>query len=741
MEISQLKELLNKLSLEEKIGQLIQLSGEFFSEDQAMLVGPQQKLGINQEMIGLSGSVLNVTGAKKVREIQTNYLNNVDHGIPLLFMSDIIYGYRTVYPIPLGFSTTWDPELIEKGYEIMADEAVAGGAHVTFAPMVDLVRDPRWGRCLESLGEDHFLSSLYSQAMVKGIQKELGATKGLAACVKHFAAYGAAEGGRDYNNVDMSERRLRSEYLPPYKAAIDAGTKMVMTSFNTVDGVPATGNKWLLNDILRKEWGFDGVIISDYAAVQELITHGYAEDESDATLKALEATNDIDMKTSCYANNLADLVNTGKLDSSKIDEAVWRVLCLKNELGLFEDPYRGASEERELTDIFTKENRETALEIAENSMVLLKNKENILPLAKSSKVALIGPYADSQELMGLWAVHGQMSDVKTLKEAFEEKIGSKQVHYTKGCDMLENYDFLGEFGIPIQVIGNYQLTEEEKQAEHAKALAYAKQVDVVIMALGEHTLQSGEAGSRTQLRLPEKQRELLNDIIKLGKKVILITFSGRPLVLTEEFEMVDGLIQAWFPGTEGARALTNIIFGDKNPSARLTQSFPHNEGQIPVYYNSFITGRPENSETHSGRFVSKYLDAPNQPLFSFGYGLSYHETKYKNLEISTTELTLQTSIVATIEVENLSDSQGEEVIQLYIQDQKGSVVRPVKELKGFKKVLLEPLSTTKVEFEITEEMLRFYTRDLTFESESGLFNLMLGKNSDEFLQVEFELIK
>lgn len=741
MNETKLRELLNSLTLQEKIGQLVQLSGEFFQEDDSLIVGPQSKLGINKEILPYIGSVLNVTGAKKVREIQSNFLKEKKHPIPLLFMSDIIYGYRTVYPIPLGFSTSWDPDLIEKGYEYMAKEAVAGGAHVTFAPMVDLVKDPRWGRCLESLGEDVYLSSRYSEAMVKGIQKDLGSEKGLAACVKHFAAYGAAEGGRDYNNVDMSERRLRGEYLPSYKAAIDAGCKMVMTSFNTVDGIPATGNEWLLKDILREEWGFDGVIISDYAAVQELIAHGYALNEADATLKAFNATNDIDMKTACYANELEPLIEEGKLSIKKIDEAVWRILCLKNELGLFEDPYRGVSEEREKQEIFTSENRAIALEIAENSIVLLENKEKCLPLNQETKVALIGPYADSRELMGLWAVHGRMNDVKTIKESFEEMVGEENLLYTKGCDMLEDYSFLGEFGIPLDMLAAYEMSDEDKEKEKLNAIKIGKEADVIVLALGEHTLQSGEAGSRTSIRIPEKQKELLSELTKLNKKIILVTISGRPLVLTEEQEQVDALIQAWFPGTEGANALTNIIFGKKNPSARLTQSFPYNEGQIPIYYNGFNTGRPEKSETHSGRFVSKYLDAPNLPLYSFGYGLSYHATDYRDLELSSSTLTKETCIEVNVTVENKSDRSGDEVVQLYIRDLAGSVVRPIKELKEFKKVHLNPKEQKVVTFSITEEMLRFETYKKGFTSELGEFEVMVGPNSNDVLISEFELVE
>lgn len=738
MKKQQLQTLLDELSLEEKIGQLIQLSGDFFQEDEAMLVGPQKKLGINEEMVELVGSVLNITGAEKVRQIQDNYLAKSRHKIPLMFMSDIIYGYRTVYPIPLGQAASWNPDLIEKGYQKIAAESVAGGAHVTYAPMVDLVKDPRWGRCLESTGEDVYLNSRYAEAMVKGFQHNFDEGKGLAACVKHFAAYGAGEGGRDYNHVDMSERRLRQEYLPAYRAAIEAGSKLVMTSFNTVDGVPATGNKWLMNDILRKEWGFDGVVISDYAAVQELVTHGYAENNKEATYLAMEASNDIDMKTACYANYLSELVAEGRISMTQLDQAVWRVLTLKNDLGLFEDPYRGATIAGEETGIFTSENKAMARQIAGESMVLLKN-NHVLPLKPEQKVALIGPYADSRELMGLWAVHGRIEDVTTIHDAMREH--SSEVQYEQGCDMLQDYGFLGEFGFSQKIISGIQLDEKEKQRTREAALTLAKEADVIVMALGEHTLQSGEAGSRTSLRIPTKQQELLKEISTLGKPVVLITISGRPLVLTEELELVDALIQGWFPGTEGGHALADILYGKVNPSGRVTQSFPVNEGQIPVYYNGYSTGRPENESQHSGRFVSKYLDAPNQPLFPFGFGLSYHQTDYSELTLSDSELHVMDCLKVSVTVTNRSEVPGDEVVQLYVRDVSASIVQPVKELKGFQKIHLASGESRKVTFEIREEMLRFYQQDMTYASEAGEFELFIGKNSQECQSQKMRLVK
>lgn len=738
MNSQQLATLLQELTIDEKVGQLIQLSGDFFQEDQAMLVGPQKKLGIKEEMVELVGSVLNITGAETVRRIQDNYLAKSRHKILLMFMSDIIYGYRTVYPIPLGQAASWNPELIEKGYQKIALESVAGGAHVTYAPMVDLVKDPRWGRCLESTGEDVYLNSRYAEAMVRGFQHDFDEGKGLASCVKHFAAYGAAEGGRDYNHVDMSERRLRQEYLPAYEAAVNAGSKLVMTSFNTVEGVPATGNKWLMNEVLRKEWGFNGVVISDYAAIQELVTHGYAENNKEATYLAMEASNDIDMKTACYSNHLAELIDEGRISMDQLDQAVWRVLTLKNDLGLFEDPYRGVTVEGEEVGVFTLENKAMARKIAGESMVLLKNENQVLPLKPEQKVALIGPYGDSQELMGLWAVHGRMEDVTTIKEAMRSY--SQHVDYEQGCDMLEDYGFLGEFGYSQKIISGIELSQEEKEQTKLAAIKLAEEADVIVMALGEHTLQSGEAGSRTNLRIPAKQQELLKELAGLHKPIVLIIISGRPLVLTEEESLVDGLIQGWFPGTEGGNALADILYGKVNPSGRITQSFPVNEGQIPVYYNNYSTGRPENESQHSGRFVSKYLDAPNQPLFPFGYGLSYHETTYSELGVNTKEFSATKPLEVRVTVTNQSAIEGQEVVQLYIRDLYASVVQPVKSLKGFKKIQLGAYESRELRFEVTEEMLRFYQQDMGLASELGEFEIFVGKNSQACQSIRVRLI-
>lgn len=742
MKEKELKRLFESLTTKEKIYQLVQLSGEFFNAD-AMAVGPQEKLGIAQEVVDNAGSVLNVTGADKVRCIQEHYLKKSRHKIPLLFMADIIYGYHTIYPIPLGLGASWEPELAKRCNQMAAREACAAGAHVTFAPMVDLVRDARWGRCMESTGEDTYLNCEFAKAMVEGFQGGLRPGEGIASCVKHFAAYGAPEGGREYNTVDMSKRRLLEEYLPSYKAAVDAGCEMVMTSFNTVDEIPATANQWLMDEILRKEWGFDGVLITDYAAIKELIAHGVAEDDGEAARLAMEAGVDIDMKTACYANQLEPLMEQGKLSPEQIEKAAWRVLVLKNKLGLFEDPYRGADAGREAGLSCCDGHRTLAREAAAKSMVLLKNENHVLPLDTEKKVALIGPYADSHSLIGLWAVHGRQEDTVTLKEGFEEVFAERgatgNLKMAKGCDMLEDYSFLGKFGAAV-VAGTEQVsTQEEAARERKKALKAAEWADVVVMALGEHMMQSGEAGSRTELEIPRIQKELLEEIAGLKKPVVLVLFSGRPLVLKGIEGFADAILEAWFPGTEGGHGVADVIFGRKNPSGRLSMCFPYSVGQMPLYYNGFQTGRPVQTSTHSDRFMSKYLDCPNTPLYPFGFGLSYHEAVYENLRVGNDRMAAGGEITVTVEVKNVGNAAGTETVQLYLQDVTGSVVRPVRELKGFQKVRLETGEKKTVSFIITEEFLKFYGKDMVYRAEPGRFKVYVGGNSRDTLEAEFYL--
>lgn len=736
-----LEKLLETLTLEEKVGQLIQLSGDFFTDDTALAVGPQRKLGIDPAMVGLAGSVLNVVGAEKTHEIQASYLAKSRHKIPLLFMADIIYGCKTIFPIPLGFSSSWDPALVNQCYRMTAREARAMGVHVSFAPALDLARDARWGRCLESTGEDPWLQSQYARAVVTGLQESGDlAHEGIASCIKHFAGYGAVESGREYNTVNMGERHLREMYFPPFRAAVNAGCELVMPSFNVIDDVPSTANTWLLKDVLRDEWGFDGVIISDYAAIRELVTHGVASDDAGAAESALEAGVDIDMKTACYANNLCRLVRMGKVSEELVDRACLRVLRLKNKLGLFEDPYRDTSRDVESACCLTTENRALARRMAEESLVLLENKADILPLDKATlrNVALIGPYAENHDLLGLWAVHGDASDAPTLGTALREVLGDRMT-CAQGCPILVDESGLGSFG--HRSVSSEEKTKEELARLREEALDAARSADVVIVALGEHPLQSGEAGSKTDLRLPQIQRDLLHDVHALGKSVIVLVFSGRPPVLTDIREDCDALIEAWFPGTEGARAVSDVLFGRVNPSARITMSFPYATGQEPLYYNAFTTGRPQKTSTHTERFTSRYVDCPTDPLYPFGYGLSYHHCRYGELRLSTQKLSPEGELTASLSVRNTSSRAGDEVVQLYIRDVTGSVVRPMKELKGFRRIHLEPGEECLVTFTITERMLRFWRRDMSFGSEPGAFELMVGRNSSDVQVARFELLE
>lgn len=740
MEQQKLKELMDSLTLQEKIGQLVQLSGDFFGEGD-LSTGPQAKLGIESWVSQHAGSVLNVLGADKVTDIQKRHMEH--SRIPLLFMADIVYGYKTVYPIPLAMACSWNPEMVKQCMRNTAKEAAPDGAHVTFAPMVDVVRDARWGRCLESPGEDPWLNSVFAKAMVEGFQgseEVCEESDRMISCVKHFAGYGAVEAGREYNTVDMSAWRLTQEYLPPYKAAVDAGCDMVMTSFNTIEGIPATANQWLMEEVLRREWGFNGVIITDYAAIQELIAHGVAADDKEAALLAMNATVDIDMKTPCYANQLQPLLEEGRLSIKKIDDAVWRVLTLKNKLGLFEDPFKGIDKtlaaDRKSSPEFLRQTRK----MAEQSLVLLKNEKEVLPLNPEQKVALIGPYADNQDMMGLWAVYGDKSQVVTLKTAMTEYLGekSRNLKAAPGCRIMDNVSQLGDFGGMILAGNAMDGTEEENLAQ---AIDLAKWADVVVFAMGEHTLQSGESGSRTELEIPDSQKRFIDALLPYTKKSVTLLFNGRPLVLTDLMKKTDAILECWFPGSEGARAIVDVLYGQVNPSGRLTMSFPYTVGQIPVYYSSFRTGRPADTSNHSGRFVSRYIDCPNQPLFSFGYGLSYHQAEYGEIFLDKEVLTPGGSIRARIEISNTTAIAGTETVQLYLHDVSASVVRPVKELKAFQRLELAPGETKTAEFEIHEEMLKFYDQKLTCKAEPGEFELFIGRNSADCKKVKFQYVQ
>ncbi|MGD6854077.1 glycoside hydrolase family 3 N-terminal domain-containing protein [Bacillus infantis] len=715
-----LQQLVRDMTLNEKIAQLIQLATPFFkgSTDQGEITGPMKEMGVSPKIIENAGSVLGASGAENIKAIQKQHLKDNRLGIPLLFMSDIVHGYKTIFPIPLAIGCSWDLELAEKSAQIAALEASVSGIHVTFAPMVDLVRDPRWGRVMESTGEDPYLNSEFARAQVRGFQGSdlTNDLERVAACVKHFAAYGAPEGGRDYNTVTMSERDMRESYLPAYKAALDEGCEMVMSAFNTVDGIPATGNKKLMRDILRGEMDFNGVLISDWGAVKEMIPHGIAEDEAAAALKAIQAGIDIEMMTTCYADHLKSFVDNGELDEEIINEAVLRILTLKEKLGLFENPYRGADEQLEEELIMSESHRKVSRELAVKSAVLLKNSGNVLPLDKGSKIALAGPLADSGDILGAWSWQGSKEDTVTLKEGILQKIDPSLLS-AASCSSIE------------------ALSQEEAAA----AVKSAEKADIILLALGESSDMSGEAGSRANIKLPEAQLKLFRELKKTGKPIVVILFNGRPLDLTDISGEADAILEAWQPGTEGGAAIADILYGDENPSGKLTMSFPYTAGQVPVYYNHYNTGRPKDAPEAQERYVSQYLDIPNEPLFPFGYGLSYTTYSYKNMHISADTLFKGENLTVSAEITNTGCTAGEEIVQFYIRDAVGEVVRPLKELKGFKRIALKPGQTKRAEFSITEEQLRYHHADLSFTSDNGQFFAYIGSSSDEVLEVPFKL--
>lgn len=606
--------------------------------------------------------------------------------------------------------------------------------------MVDLVRDSRWGRVMESIGgEDPYLGKIFSRAMVEAHKESnINGRKGIASCVKHFAAYGAVEAGRDYNTVDMSEREFRQYYLPGYKQAIDSGAEMIMTSFNTVNGVPSTVNKRLLRDLLRDELGFEGVVISDYTAIEETIAHGVSKDKKDAAYKAITAGVDIDMMSNVYSNNLKQLVEENIVKEELIDEAVLRILKLKNRLGLFEDPYKNLDNEVEKKILLSKENHERARELTAKTFVLLKNDNNILPLKTDQKIALIGPYADNISISGSWSMFSENSQITTLKETFENKVGKENILYAKGSEILKEKDInkiiVADGGKAIHIEN-----EEQKLEQYLKdAVEIAKKADIIVLAIGEHYRQSGEACSKANIEISDIQKRLLEELSKLNKKIVTIIFNGRPIVLKDISDKVDALLEVWFPGTEGANAIVDVVFGDVNPSGKLTMSFPQVTGQCPIYYNHYNTGRPQKSDV---RYVSRYQDIPTESYYPFGYGLSYSKFIYSDLKLSSKMLKEDSKIVVKVKLKNDSNVMGEEVVQLYIQDLVASVVRPVKELKDFKKVVLLPQEEKEITFEIDENMLKFWNEKLEFDSEEGDFKVYIGTNSEDTLFDTFTLEK
>ncbi|MBQ9743504.1 MAG: beta-glucosidase BglX [Clostridia bacterium] len=716
------KEILAKMTLEDKIYHLEQITTATYltkGSTYEVITGPNSKLKLNKEMIYDVGTSLNLVGAETMIDALTNYLDKSKSKRPPVFMQDVIHGHRTLYPINLAVAASFDRELASELASMAAKEASLDGVSVTFAPMVDLVRDPRWGRVMESSGEDPYLNSEMAKATVRGFQGDMGKYN-LAACVKHFAAYGAAEAGRDYNTVDVSERTLREYYLPAYKAAIDAGVKMLMAAFNIVDGVPCVGNKHLMKDILRDEWGFDGVVISDYGAVEEMIVHGACEDKKEAALRAIEAECDIEMMSSCYAEHLRALIDEGKVTEEQIDKSVLRILDLKESLGILDNPYRSVNIEESKRVQLSTEHRALARRGAEQSAVLLKN-DGVLPFSKNvSSVALIGPLASTGKIHGSWHCGGRAEETVSVYEGLTNLLGDR-VKYAPGC-YIEYY------------------SEDESLFDEAVELA--KSSECVVLCLGEHQDYSGEANCRADIQLPEIQYKLLDKILEVNKNVAVALFTGRPLAISRLHSTAPAILNMWMPGTEGGNACANLIFGNAVPSGKITMTFPRALGQCPIYYNHYTTGRPKLPKDDLNRvlYTSSYIDVPNSPLYPFGYGLSYTTFEYSDMSLSASTMKSDEKIIASAKIKNTGDYKGKEAVQLYIRDVKGSCVRPVKELKGFEKIELDVGEEATVSFEITEPMLRYWNQKLEHVSEKGEFEVFIGKDSTCVPFAKFELI-
>lgn len=704
----QIDSVLSLMTLEEKVGQLHQVSLSWAT-------GPQSPEGDKLKDIeeGKIGSVFNIKGSEKVKALQELALKS-RLGIPLIFGLDVIHGYKTTFPIPLAESASWDLEAIELAARIAAIEASASGLNWTFAPMVDIARDPRWGRIMEGAGEDTYLGSLIATARVNGFQGNgFGSVDAIMACAKHYAAYGAATGGRDYNSVDMSERMLREIYLPPFKAAAMAGAATFMNSFNDLNGVPASGSSFLMRKILKGEWNFNGFIVSDWASIREMIPHGFAENDRDAAKLALNAGSDMDMEGYCYRNNLKELVEKGEVSITNLDDAVRRVLRKKFEMGLFENPFRFTDPIREEKALNNPEHRKAARDMARKSIVLLKNETNLLPLKKGQKIALIGPLAKSEDdMLGGWAVGwDDNSDVVSQFEGFESRFGKENLLYSKGCDV-----------------------SDPSKDGFEEAIKTANEADVVILSIGESRSMTGEAASRSNLGLPGVQEDLVKAIMATGKPVVVMINAGRPLIFNWVADNVPTILYTWWLGSEAGNAIADVISGDYNPSGKLTASFPRNDGQIPIYYNHFNTGRPSLQDIPSKDYRTGYIDLKQSAKFPFGYGLSYTTFEYSDIHISSDKLSKGGMVEVSLMVKNTGDFDGEEVVQLYIRDCVASLVRPMKELKDFKKISLKSGETKKVTFKIDEDKLAFYNEKLDWVTEPGKFDVMIGSSSADIRQ-------
>jgi len=717
-------DLMSRMTLEEKIGQLNLLAVGFDVTGPVLSKDAEAK--IRQ---GLAGAVLNTYTPDAVRKLQSLAVKESRLGIPLLFGYDVIHGHKTIFPIPLGLSCTWNLDAIERSARIAATEASADGIDWTFSPMVDIARDPRWGRIAEGAGEDPYLGAQIARAMVRGYQgDDLSRSNAVMACVKHFALYGAAEAGRDYNTVDMSRLKMYQYYLPPYRAAVAAGAGSVMSSFNEIDGVPASGNRWLLTDLLRTQWGFQGFVVTDYDAINEMSEHGMGDFRKDAEL-AMKAGVDMDMVSETYLKYLPELVAHGAISESMINQACRRILEAKYKLGLFADPYHGCTAERARRELLTPENRKAAREIAEQSFVLLKNDRQLLPLKKSGVIALVGPLADNQEsLLGCCRGGSDWQQAVSLRTGISNVAGSAvTILHAKGANLTDDPMLratLKAFGEEIPV------DSRSPREMVAEAVAAAARADVVVAVLGESSGMIGEAASRSDIGLPENQEELLQALVETGKPVVLVLMNGRPLTLTWEAGHCGAILETWFGGTEAGNAVADVLFGDYNPSGKLTATFPRNVGQIPIYYNHKNTGRPYKGDP-GNKYVSRYLDVSNDPLYPFGYGLSYTKFAYGDIKLSQTNLIGAEVLLASVAVTNTGERAGEETVQLYLSQPVASVTRSVEDLRGFQKVRLQPGETREVTFRITPDDLKFYNSNLEYDWEPGEFIIRIGGDSSQ----------
>ncbi|QJB30071.1 beta-glucosidase BglX [Chitinophaga oryzae] len=715
--------LMGKMTLEEKIGQL-----NLVVPGGGTVTGSVVSQGVDDNIRkGNVGGLFGITGPEKIRKIQDIAVKSSRLHIPLIFGLDIIHGHKTIFPIPLGLSASWDMGLIERSARIAAQEGTADGLSWAYSPMVDISRDPRWGRIAEGSGEDPYLGSRIAEAMVRGYQgKDYSQGTTLMACVKHFALYGAAEGGRDYNSVDMSRIKMFQYYLPPYKAAIDAGVGSIMTSFNDVDAVPATGNQWLLTDLLRKQWGFKGLVVSDYTAVNEMMAHGLGDLQTVSAL-ALKAGLDMDMVGEGFLTTLRKSLQEGKVTLQDINNACRRVLETKYKLGLFDDPYRYIREDRAAKDILTPANRAAAREIAARSFVLLKNDRQTLPLSEKGTIALVGPLADSKNnMLGTWAVSGDLQQAVTVREGIRNVAGDKvKVLYAKGANLTDDTTLAKN----VNVFGpRAEIDSRTPDAMLQEALDAANKADVVVAVLGEASEMSGESASRSNLDIPESQQVLLKALVKTGKPVVLVLMNGRPMTISWENTHVTSILDTWFAGTEAGNAIADVLFGRYNPSGKITASFPRNVGQIPVFYNHKHTGRPLEGAAFQ-KFKSDYLDVPNTPLYPFGYGLSYTTFSYSDVKVSKQNPAGNETITASVTVTNTGKYAGEEVVQLYLTDPVASVTRSVQDLIGFRKISLQPGESKEVSFNISPDNLKFYNSNLQYVWEPGEFIIRIGTSS------------